>query len=70
MEENNCLCLLSVVCTGAMNVSNVALSSLPLLSLALRRRKALSTLLSNTPKVLHTFYRRKQEKAFKTQTTE
>ena len=53
-----------------MEVLNVALSSLPSLSLALRRRKRLSTLLSNMPKVLYTFYRRKQEKAFKTQTTE
>ena len=53
-----------------MNVSNAALSSLPLLSSSLMRRKGLSTLLLKTPKVLHTFYRRKQEKEFKTQTTE
>ena len=70
-----CVCRWNVhvvckVCTGAMEVLNVALSSLPSLSLALRRRKRLSTLLSNMPKVLYTFYRRKQEKAFKTQTTE
>ena len=70
-----CVCrwnvhVVCIVCTGAMEVLNVALSSLPSLSLALRRRKRLSTLLSNMPKVLYTFYRRKQEKAFKTQTTE
>ena len=70
-----CVCrwnvhVVCIVCTGAMEVLNVALSSLPSLSLALRRRKRLSTLLSNMPKVLYTFYRRKQEKALKTQTTE
>ena len=48
---------------GAMEVLNVALSSLPLLSLALiRRRKH-----AESPIYI---LGRKQEKAFKTQTTE
>ena len=53
---------MGIVCTGAMEVLNVALSSLPLLSLALRRRKH-----AESPIYI---LGRKQEKAFKTQTTE